>query len=89
MKKLILAFVAVALLAPAASAQVRVEGYTKKDGTYVAPHYRSNPNSTAIDNWSTKGNVNPYTAKKGTKQPESSWGSSQAKKVPCYYSCPE
>lgn len=46
---------------------VHVNGYTKKDGTYVAPHYRSAPNGTKADNWSTKGNVNPYTGKEGTK----------------------
>lgn len=49
-------------------AQVKVRGYTKKNGTYVAPHYRSNPNSTKLDNWSTKGNINPYTGKAGTKE---------------------
>jgi hypothetical protein len=50
-----------------ASAQTYVKGYTKKNGTYVAPHYRSSPNSTKSDNYSTKGNVNPYTGKAGTK----------------------
>ena len=33
----------------------------------MAPHVRSSPNGTASDNWSTKGNVNPYTGKVGTK----------------------
>ena len=28
------------------SKSVRVKGYTRKDGTYVAPHYRSAPKST-------------------------------------------
>lgn len=46
-----------------------VRGYTKKDGTYVAPHKQTNPNGTKQDNWSTKGNVNPYTGKPGTKNP--------------------
>lgn len=46
-----------------------VKGYTKKDGTYVAPHKQTNPNGTKRDNWSTKGNVNPYTGKPGTKNP--------------------
>lgn len=45
--------------------QVKVRGYYRKDGTYVKPHYRSNPNNTINDNWSTKGNINPYTGKKG------------------------
>ena len=52
-----------------ASAQVRVEGYTRKDGTYVAPHYRSSPNDTKMDNWSTRGNTNPYTGQPGTRDP--------------------
>jgi hypothetical protein len=54
------------LAAGAASAQVHVSGYTKKDGTYVAPHQRTAPNSTKADNYSTQGNVNPYTGKEGT-----------------------
>ena len=45
-----------------------VKGYTRKDGTYVAPHYRSNPNNTQRDNYSTYGNTNPYTGKRGTKK---------------------
>ena len=50
-----------------AAAQTYVGGYTKKNGTYVAPHYRSSPNKTQRDNYSTYGNYNPYTGKKGTK----------------------
>lgn len=44
-----------------------VKGYVKKDGTYVAPHQKTAPNKTKNDNYSTKGNTNPYTGKKGTK----------------------
>ena len=46
-----------------------VRGYTKKNGTYVQPHMRTNPNKTRMDNYSTRGNVNPYTGKTGTKSP--------------------
>ena len=46
---------------------VSVRGYTKKNGTYVKAHKRSAPNKSKGDNWSTKGNVNPYTGKVGTK----------------------
>lgn len=53
-----------------ATAQVHVKGYVKKDGTYVAPHERTAPNDTKMDNYSTKGNVNPYTGKEGTADPE-------------------
>lgn len=46
-----------------------VNGYLKRNGTYVAPYMRTAPNATRLDNWSTKGNVNPYTGKAGTKDP--------------------
>ena len=48
---------------------VNVRPYTKKDGTYVAPHHRTAPGNSKDNNWSTKGNVNPYTGKPGTKEP--------------------
>jgi hypothetical protein len=47
-----------------------VRGHVKKDGTYVQPHHATNPNKTQKDNWSSKPNVNPYTGKQGTKEPE-------------------
>jgi hypothetical protein len=43
------------------------QGYTKKNGTYVQTHYKTQSNKTNIDNYSTKGNINPYTGKKGYK----------------------
>lgn len=46
---------------------VNVRGYTTKSGRYVAPHKRSAPDRTKQNNWSTKGNVNPYTGKEGAK----------------------
>lgn len=49
------------------SAAQRVRGYFRKSGTYVMPYYRSNYNRTKLDNWSTKGNYNLYTGKKGYK----------------------
>lgn len=49
---------------------VRIRGYYKpSSGTYVQPHYRTSPNSSRFDNWSTKGNYNPYTGKKGYVSP--------------------
>ena len=47
---------------------VYVEGYFRKDGTYVRGHYRSSPDKSFNNNWSTKGNYNPYTGKKGYKK---------------------
>lgn len=46
---------------------VYVNGYTRSNGTYVQPHYRSAPDSTKSNNWSTQGNYNPYTGQSGTK----------------------
>jgi hypothetical protein len=47
---------------------VHVSAHTTKKGKYVKAHERTAPNSTQTDNYSTKGNVNPYTGKKGTKK---------------------
>jgi hypothetical protein len=41
----------------------------KKQTTSVKSHARTSPNNTKADNWSTIGNINPYTGKKGTKRP--------------------
>lgn len=46
-----------------------VGGYIKRDGTYVPPHMRTAPNATKTDNWSSRPNVNPYTGRRGTKNP--------------------
>lgn len=48
-------------------ANVHVKGYYRKNGTYVQPHYRSAPDDIIYNNWSYKGNVNPYTGEIGTK----------------------
>lgn len=56
-------------LSLSALADVHVKGYYRKDGTYVQPHYRSDPNSTKLDNFSTRGNINPYTGEPGYKNP--------------------
>lgn len=45
------------------------KGYTKKDGTYVAPHHQTNPNSTTRDNYNTRGNYNPHNGQIGTRSP--------------------
>lgn len=60
-----------------AAADTYVNGYFRSDGTYVQPHYRSNPDSSRLNNWSTQGNVNPHTGKEGTVDPygSSSYGS--------------
>jgi hypothetical protein len=60
-------FLASLIFASVADARVYVRGYYRKDGTYVAPHYRSNPDGYFYNNWSTAGNINPYTGRVGTR----------------------
>lgn len=48
------------------NAQTYVNGYYKKDGTYVQGHYRSDRNDTNHDNYSTYGNTNPFTGSSGS-----------------------
>lgn len=55
--------------ATVAWADVYVPGYTRNDGTYVQPHYRSSPDSSYNNNWSVSPNVNPYTGQQGTLSP--------------------
>lgn len=59
------------LLATSASALADeyVNGYYRQNGTYVPPHYRSSPDTTPLNNWSTQGNVNPHTGEWGTRNP--------------------
>jgi hypothetical protein len=52
-----------------AQAQVLVDPYLRRDGTYVDGHYRSNPDGNPYSNWSYPGNVNPYTGKQATGDP--------------------
>ena len=68
--KTTLALIAMIAVVPAYASEY-VDGYFKSDGTYVPPHFRSSPNSTKLDNYSTRGNANPYTGKEGTKNPYS------------------
>lgn len=64
---------AIALLALTAStawgASTSVDGHFRKDGTYVPPHYRTTPDSSRGNNWSSQGNQNPYTGERGTVNP--------------------
>jgi hypothetical protein len=46
-----------------------VSGHVTSSGTYVQPHTATNPNTTQMDNYSTRGNVNPNTGVVGTRAP--------------------
>lgn len=68
MKKIILVMALVSM-ASIAYADQFVEGYTRQDGTYVAPHYRSTPDNSYNNNYNTQGNYNPYNGNEGTNRP--------------------
>ena len=71
-KCIVVAFLILALGSSAAWARggaVRVRSSYTKTGSYRPAYVRTAPNKTKIDNWSAKGNYNPYTGKSGTKNP--------------------
>jgi hypothetical protein len=70
--------------AAAAQSDHYVNGYYRSDGTYVSPHYQTNPNSTRDDNYSTRGNVNPYTGQPGTKPRDEDFGAPARSYQPAY-----
>lgn len=48
-----------------------VQGHMRRDGTYVQPHHRTAPDDNRLNNYSTQGNMNPYTGQRGTVNPYS------------------
>ena len=67
MKKLLVSAIFVVFSLSPVFADTWVNGYYKSNGTYVQGHYRSSPDSYRNNNWSTSGNTNPYTGKRGTR----------------------
>jgi hypothetical protein len=63
-----LALAALCSFTTAAFADEYVNGYTRSNGTQVDGYYRSSPNNTQTDNFSTQGNVNPYTGESGHRR---------------------
>ena len=54
-------------LALSANADTYVNGYFKKDGTYVEGHFKTTPQDTNWGAYSTDGNNNPYTGTDGQR----------------------
>ena len=76
-----------------ANADVYVRGYSRSNGTYVQPHYRSDPDGIRSNNWSYRGNVNPHTGEIGTSNYSSesftsSQGSETLPYIPAQISLP-
>jgi len=78
MKAALFAAAATVLIAGAAQAQYGygsnssthvVSPYVNNHGTYVQGSHATNPNNTQTDNYTSRGNVNPYTGAVGTRTP--------------------
>lgn len=71
MKRFLLIVICTLLVSPLEllARDTYVQGYLRKDGTYVAPHHRSAPDKSYNNNWSTYPNTNPYTGKMGANRP--------------------
>ncbi len=63
----LISLVVLMVLPMSADAYVSVKGYTRKNGTYVAPYVRSNPNGLKYDNYSYKPSQGLYNPSYGTK----------------------
>jgi hypothetical protein len=69
MKKIALCLLTFAAVS-SAFADDYVSGYVRRDGTYVQPHFRSEANNFRFDNYSSRGNSNPYTGERGYERNE-------------------
>jgi hypothetical protein len=58
-----------AILPAQAQGHHYVNPYYRDNGTYVQPHYQTNPDNNPYNNWSTQGNTNPFTGQPGTRNP--------------------
>lgn len=73
MKKIIICVaIAIALFTTSSveAKTISVKSYFKPSiGRYVNSYFKTSPNKTKLDNFSTKYNYNPYTGKKGYVNP--------------------
>ena len=65
-KKVALSLMILSLSTPVFAYDQYVNGYTRSDGTYVQSYHRSSADSTQLNNYSTRGNTNPYSGQTGT-----------------------
>jgi hypothetical protein len=75
MRWIALAVLALGFAAPvmAQSPQLR-SGHVTRQGTYVPPSYTTRPDSSRSNNYSTRGNSNPFTGQRGYRSPTPSYG---------------
>lgn len=65
MRKSLALLAVVVTVSSVASAQTYVRGYVRNNGIYVSPHFRSYNDGNQFNNWSYRGNSNPFTGTKG------------------------
>ncbi len=64
---LLLLVMGLSLFSIAEAYSVRVRGHRRPStGRFIMPHFRTSPNNSRWDNWSTRGNINPHTGRRGT-----------------------
>ena len=61
MKKIIFLLAVVVLLVQSPTDGSAAQGYVRRDGTYVAPYQRTNPDGNPYNNYNFPGNYNPNT----------------------------
>jgi len=81
--KLLIALLGLVMLIGTVAHAEYVNGYTRSNGTYVQGYNRTSADSSLYNNYSTRGNTNPYTGRAGTVNPNSynrqtSYGSSSS-----------
>lgn len=69
MKKFLFILLSILVLSAVYAEAKYQRGYVRKNGTYVSGHFKSNSDRSRFNNYSTKGNKNPYTGKKGYSSP--------------------
>ncbi|MFM7007721.1 MAG: hypothetical protein ACKO0Z_00045 [Betaproteobacteria bacterium] len=69
MKKFLVVIAGVAGSTALNAQSVYVSPHIRADGTYVQGHWRTAPNNTRTDNWSSRPNVNPWTGQVGRDDP--------------------
>jgi hypothetical protein len=51
------------------SSHTTVHGYTTRRGTHVQSYRKTTPDHSRSNNFTSRGNTNPYTGKRGYKKP--------------------
>lgn len=72
MKTLIIAATALMSSTALDAQNVYVGPHVRSNGTVVQGHWRTAPNASRTDNWSSRPNVNPMTGRAGQADPYSS-----------------